>query len=100
MKAAGLFPISEKREKELIITVSVGFSFLSLVFSLLSVKANEFSLYYAGGVLASLNALIFFSYLLALALIVPTLISLWYLHRANKEPNQPIHPTPKTGAAD
>jgi hypothetical protein len=93
MKAGGFLPFSEKEEKELLGIVSVCLAFISLVLSLLSERAKEFSLYYAGGVLASLNALLIFSIPVALILVAPTIIGLWYLRRENKKPNQSNHRT-------
>ncbi len=87
MSAGGIFPLSEKEEKNILVFVAFGLAFLSLVFSMIAERAKESTLYYGGGVLAAFNALIFISVPVTVVLVVPTLLALWYLHRANGKPN-------------
>jgi len=80
----GIFPLSEKDEKHLLVYTSVALVIFSLLLALISEKANEFNLYYAAGVLSSFSALIYLSITLTAVLLTPTLITLWLLRRANK----------------
>ena len=87
VSSMGPFALSEENERALLLYVSVGLIALSLVFSMISERKREFSLYYGVGVLASFNALLFINIPLTVVLVFPTLIVLWYLHRANKRLN-------------
>ena len=88
MSPIGIFPLTEKQEKRLLVYTSIAFVVLSLLLALVSEKYGEFNLYYAGGVLASFCALVFVSILLTLALIVPTLVALLIFRKSRKKPNK------------
>lgn len=90
LSSTGVFPLSEKHEKNVLIYAALSLCVLCLGFVLLAEKYAEFTLYSATGAFAAFSALGVWKPAFVVLFAIPAFLGAWYFRRQRVKPNNGV----------